>query len=155
MDKEMILWAVVMVLGVLLEASTMQLISIWFATGALAAFIASFFLPFGYQLAIFIAATAIMLIVTRPLLKKIRPRAVPTNHDRDIGESAIVIEEINNSLNTGRVKLKGVDWRAVSVDSSVICAGETVIVRNISGAHLDVEKIKTTNVAEYEGTKLC
>ncbi|MBE6853972.1 MAG: NfeD family protein [Ruminococcus sp.] len=154
MDKEMILWAIVLIAAVLLEVGTMQLISIWFAVGALAAFIASFFLPFGYQLVIFIIATAIMLIVTRPLIRKIRPLAVPTNHDRDIGETAVVIEEINSAQNTGRVKLKGVDWSALSIDGSVISEGETVIIRKISGAHLEVEKKNTIDTSKSESAEV-
>lgn len=147
MNKEMILWAIVFGASVLLEMFSMQLISIWFAAGAFAAFIVSFFQPFGVQIAVFIAVTGIMLIATRPLVKKLHKPAVPTNHELDLGENAVVIEDINPAEGTGRVRLKGVDWSAVSADGRNFKTGETVTVLKVSGACLTVgiktESIKT------------
>ena len=69
---QLILWAVVFVLTVILELATAQIVSIWFAAGALAAFIASFFLPFEAQLIIFVLVSVLFLVATRPLLNKMK-----------------------------------------------------------------------------------
>ena len=116
----------------------MQIVSIWFAVGALAAFITSFFQPFGVQLAVFVAVTGVMLLATRPLVKKLHKPAVPTNHELNLGREAVVIENINNSAGTGRIRLQGVDWKASSGDDSLIQSGETVVVTEVSGAHVTV-----------------
>ena len=140
MDKLMILWAVVFAAAVLFELASMQLLSIWFAVGALAAFVASFYLPFPGQLAVFVIVTAVMLIATRPLIKKLRKPAVPTNHELDLGKQAIVIEDIDASAGTGRVRIQGVDWSASAKDGNPIKSGETVTVVEVGGARLTVEK---------------
>ncbi len=142
MDNEMIFWAVVFVVAVLIEFASMQLVSIWFAAGALGAFVASFFQPFGVQLAVFLVITGVTLIATRPLIKKFRKPAVPTNHELDLGQNAVVIEDIVPSAGTGRVRIKGVDWSAVSSDGSTISLGETVTITQVSGAKLTVELMK-------------
>ncbi len=146
MDKQMIFWAVVFVVAVLIEFASLQLVSIWFAAGALGAFIASFFQPFGVQLAVFIIITGVSLIATRPLIKKIRRPAVPTNHELDLGQMAVVIEDIVPAAGTGRVRIKGVDWSAVSSDGSTITAGETVTITQISGARVTVELQRNTDI---------
>ncbi len=140
MDKQMILWAVVLVVAVLVELTSMQLISIWFAVGALAAFIASFYLPFTGQLAVFVGVTAVMLLATRPMIKKLRRPAVPTNHELDLGKKALVIEDIDAESGTGRVRIQGVDWSASAKDGKLIKSGETVTVTEVGGARLTVER---------------
>ncbi len=140
MDKELILWAVVFVVAVLLEVASMQLVTIWFAVGALAAFAASFFQPFGVQLAVFVAVTGISLAATRPLVKKLHKPAVPTNHELDLGQNAVVIETIDAAAGTGRVRVRGVDWRAVTEDGSTVSEGSHVTVTRVSGACLTVRK---------------
>ena len=140
MDMQMILWAVIFVLAVVIELCSMQLISIWFAVGALAAFASSFKLPFVGQLTVFVIVTAVMLLATRPLLKKLRKPAVPTNHELDLGKTALVIEDINASAGTGRVRVQGIDWSASTKDGSTIKSGETVKVVEVGGARLTVEK---------------
>ncbi|MCQ2464621.1 MAG: NfeD family protein [Oscillospiraceae bacterium] len=141
MDKQMILWAVVFVVAVLLEFASMQLITIWFAVGALAAFAVSFIQPsFGIQLAVFVIVTGLMLAVTRPLIRKIYRPAVPTNHELNLGQKALVIEDIDESAGKGRVKVNGIDWSASTSDGSKVAAGETVTVVKVSGARLTVQK---------------
>lgn len=137
-----IFWIIAMVICVLLEAATFTLISIWFAVGALGAFIASL-LGAGtvVQTAVFLAVSIICLVLTRPLLKKIMPKNyIPTNGELDIGKNAIVIEKIDADAGTGRVRVEGVDWSAKSADGSVIPEGETVVIAEKRSATLVVKK---------------
>lgn len=139
---DLIIWAVLFILFVIAEFSTVQLISIWFAVGSLITMLCTYFfdIPLLGQIGIFIATSAILLAVTFPLVRKrINPKAVATNADLDIGKSASVIEEIDRDKGTGRVTLNGVDWSAVPEDEDkIIPAGTIVIVRKVQGTKLVV-----------------
>ena len=138
---QLILWAVVFVLTVILELATAQIVSIWFAAGALAAFIASFFLPFEAQLIIFVLVSVSFLVATRPLLNKMKKSVIITDIKNEIGSQALVIEDISEKNKTGRARLNGVDWNARTIDGSCVNAGEPVIVRDITGTTLIIEKV--------------
>lgn len=140
MTSMMIFWGVVFVLMVIAECASMQLVSIWFAVGSLGAFFAAMLdLGFTGQLAIFVLVSLVLLIVTRPLLKKLRVQSiVPTNADKEIGATAVIIEEVDAAAGTGRVRLNGVDWIAVSESGSVLPVNTVVIVRQVLGAKLIV-----------------
>lgn len=142
MTSMMIFWGVIFVLTVIAEFASMQLISIWFAVGSLGAFFAAMFdLGFTAQLAIFVLVSMLLLIATRPLLKKLQVKnVVPMNADKEIGCTAVIIEEVNGAAGTGRVRLSGVDWMAVSEDGSVLPVDTVVTVTQVQGAKLLVKK---------------
>lgn len=137
-----LIWAIVLVITVLIEVATMQLVSIWFAVASLVALISSMFVEPLTQFVIFVLVSVVLLIFTRPLLKKLMVKKYqPTNYDLDIGKVATVIEPIDNSKQTGRVSLNGVDWSAKSVDNSTIENGSQVTVQNVDGSKLLVKKL--------------
>ena len=136
-------WLGVFVATVIVEVCTTQMVSIWFSIGALA----SFFLALAgveqlwIQIVVFILVSAIAVIVTRPLVKKmVNRKAEPTNADMVIGKTGIVTEKIDNLAPTGLVKVNGAVWTARSADDSVIEENEKVIVKEIRGVKLLVEK---------------
>ena len=135
-------WLVMLVVFIVLEAATVQLVSVWFALGALAALIASL-LHAGplIQVIVFIAVSAISFAVTRPLVKKFSAGKIQkTNADRCIGDTAIVTEEINNLEAKGQVKVNGNIWSARNEDEGIIPEGEKVTVIRIEGVKLIVKK---------------
>lgn len=138
-------WIVVLVVMAIFEGVTAQLVSVWFVAGALAAGVASFFLPsFTLQLFIFIGVSLALLIVTRPFVKRIKESAqyVPTNADRYIGKTAEVLEDIDNVKGRGQVKVGGSVWSAKMSPNSTASAipkGSEVIVKEIVGVKLVVE----------------
>lgn len=144
-------WAILFAVFVVVELVTVQLVSIWFAFGSLVTLICTYFfdIPVLGQLAVFIAVSAVSLIVTVPFLrKKLNSSKIATNSELDIGKSATVIEEINTDLGTGRVSLNGVNWGAVPADkATVIPKGSIVTVAEIDGAKLVVTP-KSTVTAE-------
>lgn len=146
MTTMMIFWGVVFVLMVIAECASMQLVSIWFAVGSLGAFFAAMLnLGFTGQLAIFVLISLVLLIATRPLLKKLRvQKIVPTNADKEIGATAVIIEEVNAAMGTGRVRLNGVDWIAVSENETILPINTVVIVRQVQGAKLIVAEAAVT-----------
>jgi len=137
-----LIWAIAFVAFVVAELSTVQLISIWFALGALAAMLATHFTDVSVmsQLGIFIAVTAVLLAITFPLVRKrLNKKKTATNNDLDIGQSAAVIEEINIDKGSGRVRLNGIDWSAAPEDlEQIISVGSIVVVKDVQGSKLIV-----------------
>jgi len=137
-----IFWAVAFGVFLIAEIATLTaLVSVWFAVGALAALIAALCgLSFVWQMGIFVFVSAIVLIITRPLVRKVQGRKYATNYELDIGKQAVVIEPINNQIGKGRVKLDGTDWSARSENGELIEEGTVVTVKMVDGAKLIVTK---------------
>ena len=139
---DVIFWAVALVAFLIIEGATAQLVTIWFAAGALASLLAGIFkAPVWLEFVLFVAVSAVMLAVTRPLVRKMtKKNAQATNADRCIGEIAVVTEKIDNINGSGTVKVNGIQWTARSSDGSIIEAGENVIVEKIEGVKLIVKE---------------
>lgn len=140
---EVLFWAIVFVAFVAAELATIQLISIWFAVGALITMIFTVIFEdttLLSQLGIFILASGIFLLITFPWLRKRRNKGhISTNQELYVGMTATVIEEINHDKGIGRVTLSGVDWNAVPLEESrIIPAGSIVIVEKVLGTKLIV-----------------
>ena len=86
------------------------------------------------------AVTAAALAATRPLVKRwTAGKAVPTNADRVLGQTAKVTEAVDNENAAGAVYVDGKTWTARSADGSVIPAGTQVTVERIEGVKLFVK----------------
>lgn len=138
-----IFWIIVLVAAILVEAATAALISIWFASGALAALIAAALgASWMIQLTLFVVFSAILLIFTRPLVKKLFPKKfIPTNSDSYAGKTAVVVEDIDTARGVGRVKFNGVDWIAIAENGELIPKDTVVRITAVKGAKLLVEKV--------------
>ncbi len=136
------MWLAVMIVTAVTEALTSAVVSIWFTFGALFALIGSILgVNELWQFFIFILASTIALIISKPLVKKkILTVKTPTNADRVIGKTAYVNEKIDILASTGQVKVDGAIWSAKSDDGEVIDEGTTVTVSEIKGVHLIVTK---------------
>jgi len=137
------LWIILLVGFLVLEAATTQFICIWFAGGSLAAFICSLCgLNITAQTTVFVIASLLLLISTRKLVNKLKSKTeIKTNADALIGKSAVVLEEISNIDSKGCVKIGGIEWSARSADGEVIPANSYVTVKDIEGVKLIVDKI--------------
>ncbi|MDY6314542.1 MAG: NfeD family protein [Clostridia bacterium] len=137
-------WLTVAVIMAVIEGITPALVTIWFMFGALAAMVLSIFeQSFAVQFAVFAGISAVLLIFTRPLVKKLfrKTKTVYTNADRIIGQEGVVTEEINNLENKGQITVLGQVWSAKSQDGSIIPSDKTVTVCSIHGVKAIV-KIK-------------
>lgn len=134
-------WGIAFVVFVLCElATSMALVSIWFAAASVVALIFALFrFSFIVQLAVFVISSVILLIVTRPLVKKLQKNIRPTNYELDVGKEAVVTETIDSSKNKGRVRLNGTYWQARTEDGRNIPDGETVTVLKVEGTTLVVK----------------
>lgn len=143
MDFNVILWIVIMVALLVVEALTMNLTTIWLAIGALASVFITLAGAGGVaQFAVFVVVSAIMVFFTRPLVKKyVAGRYQKTNSDSLIGRTARIIEPVNNKLETGTAFLDGKEWTVRSEsDSDIFNEGDLVIVREIEGVKLIVAR---------------
>lgn len=139
---EVLFWALITVAFIIAEILTIQLVSIWFGAGGFITMLCSYFMEttFVEELIIFIVSSTALLLITFPFLKNRRKvNHVGTNSELEIGRTANVIQQIDNVRGTGRVRLNGVDWSAVSADGDDIIPVDTVVtVVQVQGAKLFV-----------------
>lgn len=137
-----IFWLIAFILFVVGEAVTVGLVAIWFAVGALGA-LAAAALGGGLwlQIVIFLLLSALSLMLLKPLSRRWMAghKAARTNADRVIGETALVTEDIDNTMATGQVQVDGQIWTARSAHGVVIPAGSRVKVLSIQGVKVMVE----------------
>lgn len=135
-----IYWIILFLVLLLIELATVNLVSIWFAVGALGAFVTSFFTnSILIQLLIFVVISVISLLITLPIVKKFKSKEsiVPTNLDRVIGRQAEVTKEIKPN-HYGEVEIFGTTWTAISQET--IKVGEKVRVLKMDGVKLIVDR---------------
>lgn len=139
------IWLGVVVLFVVLEAATAQLVSIWFVAGAVVALIAGMCgADILLQIALFLIVSVVALAATRPLVRKLTAKKMErTNADRVIGMTAIVTEEIDNERGVGLVNVAGAIWSARTADQTIAPKGCNVQVQSIQGVKLLVIPVKT------------
>ena len=136
------LWLGAMVLLLAVEALVPGLVSIWFAFGALGAFVSALLhAPVWLQIVWFLLLSVLSLALTRPLAKKyVNAKTQPTNADMVIGRECVVTEDINNLLGDGAVSVGGKVWTArAEEEDRIIPAGSTVTALRIEGVKLIVK----------------
>lgn len=144
-----LIWLIATVVLVIMEAATMGLSCIWFAIGALVAFLLSFLnFSLGLQVAAFIIVSAAALFLLRPFATKyIYTNKTPTNSDMMVGSTGVVSETIDNQAPTGLARVKGQVWTArTENDGVIIPEGAHICVLRISGVKLIVKEIKENEV---------
>jgi len=135
-------WLIICLALVLFEIVTMGLTTIWFAAGALAAFIIALFsLPLWLQILVFVVVSLVTLVVTRQLAQKyINSKTTRTNVESMTGKVGKVEERIDNIEASGRVMIEGNSWLARSKNDEVIEEGVVVKVISVEGVKVIVER---------------
>lgn len=141
---EELIWLAIALALLILEAATVQMVSIWFCVGAIAAVITALLGgSVAVQVVVFVAVSALALAFTRRFVKDVlKVRKTPTNADSVIGAVGQVVETINNEDAVGRVHVEGLDWTARATRGEVIPAGSHVKVDAINGVKLMVTPIE-------------
>ena len=137
------IWTIILVVSIIIEAITIDLVSIWFGVGALIALICELLnVPSSIQIIIFIVISLMCIILARPLSKKyLRTNTIKTNLDRIIGKHCLVTESIFAN-HKGEVEVMSQKWMATSLNNETIEAGEQAQIVSIEGVHVVVKKIK-------------
>lgn len=137
-----IIWLVVLAILLVIEFLTLGLTTVWFAGGALVAFLVS--LAGGLlwlQLLLFIAVSVVLLLFTRPLAVKYLNKDVQkTNVDSIPGQKGIVTATIDNLKAEGQVTIQGMEWTARAKNGNTIEKGKVVRVTAVEGVKLIVEE---------------
>jgi len=136
-------WLILFVILIVIEIVTLGLTTIWFAGGALVAFVASVLgAPLWVQIVLFFLVSVLLLFVTRPLaLKYLNTNRTKTNVESLIGKTGVVTTDINNLQGEGSVTINGQEWTArTAKDEETIKKDQLVEIRAISGVKLIVEQ---------------
>ena len=132
-------WLILFVVLIILELCTVNLTTIWFAFGALLAYIVSLFTDnVMIQTTVFLAVSVITLILTRPVVRKyLLTKPSRTNADMLIGRTGIVTKKITKT-DIGEVKIDGKYWSAKA--NKKIKEGSKVEILAIEGVKLIVKE---------------
>ena len=147
MSVDPIFWLLATIGFVVLEAMTLNLVSIWFAVGSAAALLSCLVTgSFRVQAVVFIAVSAVCLLAFKPLAKRLHKQPTPTNGDRALGREARVLTPVS-AQQTGRVRLDGVDWSArCATPGDTLTPGQACRVTEIHSTLLIVEPILTESI---------
>lgn len=139
-----VLWVMVLIVLIVIEIATINLVTIWFAVGALAATISCAFTDyFWVQFLVFTLISAIALVASKPFIDKARNKKPPSDVGlvRNVGRTATVLQAISPAQ-SGRVRLDGVDWTATSTET--LAEGMLVVVTEVDATTLRVASATAT-----------
>lgn len=141
-----ILWIAAMVFFGILEAATVNMVSVWFVGGSLAALVVQLLGGNHWlQLAAFLLVSGILLAALRPFVRKfVSPNKIATNADMAIGRDAYLTETVDNIRGTGALKLDGKEWTVRSADGAVLEKNTLVKIVDMQGVKLFVTPVHTT-----------
>ncbi len=147
MNWAAVFWLVLIVVFLMVEASTVTLVSLWFAAGSLAAMLVALTgAGIGFQVTVFVIVSAICLTALRPLVRKhMKPKLTKTNVDAMVGSTGLVTVAIDNVTAQGQVKLGPMEWTARSVSGEPIPEGTLVKVVRIEGVKAFVEPAEVSS----------
>lgn len=136
------MWLILAIFFGILEAVTVQIVSIWFVGGSVCALIAYLLgANNAWQIGIFFGVSALLLICTRPFVKKLtKNKKVCTNADKLIGKTAVVTKNTDDMGLMGEAKIDGSYWTISSKDGMPVEKDEKVTVEGIEGVKLIVRK---------------
>ncbi len=137
-----LLWFIIIIVAAFIEASTMDLTSVWFSIGAVISFILAISgAHIAVQIVVFFVSSIILLLSVRPLAKRyFRTNIIGTNADRLIGKIAVCTQAIEVE-GRGEVKVEGKYWTAILSGSEPAEVDDRVEILAIEGNKLIVVKV--------------
>lgn len=138
------IWMIVAAFFLIAEIFTMGFFLFWFGIGAaVAGVLALLGVGVGWQLAAFVLVSGVLFVVSRRFAERFSKKQPPgIGADRMVGAEGVVLEEIDNVKNTGRVRVKKDEWRADSEMGEIMPEGTRISVTRMDGTHLVVRRIK-------------
>lgn len=138
-----IVWLAIFVVAIIIEATTTELVSIFFCFGSIVALIISFIpgASWWVQLIVFIVVSGASLLGLRPLVHKyFNKEKRNTNVDELIGKKITILDL--NKDNLYEAKVNGLVWRVTTVDEEEqLKEKDKAEVVAISGNKLVVRKV--------------
>jgi membrane protein implicated in regulation of membrane protease activity len=136
------IWAALVIVFAVIEVFTLGLYTVWFAIAALImVFLSLLDIAVPFQILIFLAISALLLFITRPLaIKKFKVGKEKTNVESLVGMHALVTKDIGE-FEKGEIKLNGQIWSARAQDNIKIPEGTKCEVIRIEGVHAVVSPL--------------
>lgn len=132
---DLYIWLGITVLAVIVEFSTSEMISIWFAGGGLVSTIlAGFWVSWYIQLPVFIVVSFVgMLVFRKYVMTKLNKNVEKTNADSVIGKDFALLTPIKFN-STGTIKVNDVIWNVITANpNEEVKEGTIVTVKEIKG----------------------
>lgn len=141
------MWFLAFIAFLILEGITYQLVSVWFAVGALGALSAKLLGMGDYvQTAVFLIISAVLICLVRPLsLKLLKSKPLKNNIQGLIGKQVLIIEDVDNIHQTGKGKINGMEWTVRSENNEQIKSGSIGEITKIEGVKLIVKEFETVS----------
>lgn len=137
-------WLIAAGIFLIVEIITTGFLVFWLGIAALITMFVSFFTDdLIIQSAVFLISSTILIIATKPLVKKFinsKDNTV-TNAYSIIGKHGIVKQEIDNSKNIGQIKVNGEVWTAINTVDEIIPKNSKVEIIKIDGVKAVVQVI--------------
>ncbi len=133
-------WIGIMVISLILEALTWDMLCFWYAIGALVALpLAALGVPEWIQILVMAVVSFGTMLSLRPILcRRLNCRKTATNTEALIGKQLPLLSEIAPNR-PGTVKVFGIVWTAIGQDyTTAIPQGTVVIVTGVEGNKLIV-----------------
>ncbi len=138
-----IYWIIIFIVLLIIEIATLGLTTVWFAAGALAAFLAGILgAGLAVQIVLFLVVSIVLLVLTRPVaLKYFNNKRQSTNVESMIGRQGVVLETIDTIKSQGLVEVDGETWSARTDEPEGVITKDTVVsVEGVQGVKLIVKK---------------
>jgi len=138
------IWFILAAIFVVGEIFSAAFFLLWFGIGAAAAGVLALLgVGFGVQLIVFIALSLVLFLVSRRFADRVTKAQPPgIGADRFTGQKCVVIVEVDNAKNEGRVRMDQEEWRAESATGEVLSPGTRAVVTGTSGTRLVVTRSK-------------
>ena len=137
------IWLAVIVLAIIIEFLTADMVTIWFAGGGIVAMILAIFeLQWFIHVPAFVVVSTVLVLCFRKLvLKKLSSAESRVNADSAIGKEFTLLSNIEFGVR-GSIRVNDVVWSAVGENEhDVILAGATVQVIRLEGNKYIVKEI--------------
>jgi len=137
------IWVALVIIFAIIEVFTLGLTTVWFALGALVMVFLSFIkIPLSFQILIFLAISAALLVFTRPVaIKKFKMGREKTNVESFAGKHVLITKAIRE-FEKGEAKLNGLVWTARSENDAEIAAGTKCEIIRVEGVQLIVRPLE-------------
>lgn len=137
------IWMIIAAFFMISEIFTAGFFLLCFGIGAAAAGVLALLgSGMAWQLLVFSVMSLVVFAASRRFANKVSKEQPPgIGADRFVGKECVVLEDVSNQQNTGRVRMGTEEWRATSATGEVIASGTQVIVTSLSGTRLVVKPI--------------
>lgn len=137
-------WMAIAAVFVIVEIFTLGFFLLCFGIGAaVAGILAAFGLGGSWQWGAFALVSGVLFVASRRLAERFSKKQPPgIGADRFIDKKGVVLEEVDNIKNSGRIRMGKEEWRAESDTGEVIPVGKMVRVTKLVGTHVVIKTLK-------------